>query len=327
MMRTPLLTRRTFTGQSLALAAAGVAGCGGMPVSNEPLQLSLATSTAGGGLSKFGDTIAESVATVDPNLRIRTQFSGGSKENIALLERKAVDLGLVAGEEASEALLGLRGPASPVKIVAALYPSAGMFVVRADSPVRSFDDLRGKRILFGTEASGLAMLLEYVLLGLGMDPKKDVTDVRVARVSDAPGMVARREVDALWGGGIGWPAFEAVANAPGGARFIGPPPDRLQQVLSRYSFIKPLEVPAGSYRGLTAPIRSVGTWACMACRPDLPDAVAYRLAASLHRAEGELAKKEDRARFTTARNTPVAVAKPDMIHPAVRRYLATQGYL
>src|SRR3954470_11732153 len=232
-MRDTVVNRRGFIGWTSAAAAGGLTRFAEVPVRADPVQLSLATSTPGGGLSKFGDTIAESVLVVDPTLRIKPQPSGGSKENISLLERKAVDLALVAGEEANEAILGLRGPASPVKIIAALYPSAGMLVVRADSPIRSLDDVRGKRILFGTESSGLAMLLEYVLLGMGMDPKKDVTDLRVARVMDAPGMVLRREVDGLWGGGIGWPAFEAVANSPSGARFIAPPPERHAQILAK----------------------------------------------------------------------------------------------
>lgn len=322
MQNTPS-NRRTFITRTSALAAAGLAGCASTPVSTDPLQLSLSTSTPGGGLSKFGDTIAESVLAVDANLRIKPQPSGGSKENIALLERRAVDLALVAGEEANEAILGLRGPASPVKIVSALYPSAGMLVVRADSPIRSFDDIRGKKILFGTESSGLAMLLEYVLLGLGMDPKKDVTDIRVARVMDAPGMVARREVDGLWGGGIGWPAFEGVANSPGGARFIAPPPDRFAGITARYPFIKPLSVPAGSYKGQPAAIQSVGTWAYLCCRPDLPDGVGYRLARSLHRAGSLMAQKEERARFTTPANTLASVAKPEMLHAGVRSYLAS----
>jgi len=35
-------------------------------------------------------------------------------------------------------------------------------------------------------------------------------------------MVQDGRAAALWGAGIGWPGFSAMAESPGGARFIAP---------------------------------------------------------------------------------------------------------
>src|SRR5206468_3190020 len=142
----------------------------------------------------------------------------GSTENVPLLETNAVDLALVQGEVAYEALQGVGRAPSPIRIVAAMYSTPGMFVVRADSPARTIEDLRGKPVAFGARGSGLVLLARYVLDGLGLDQERDFQAVYLDRAGDGPAMVQDGRVVALWGGGVGWPGFTAVAKAPGGGR-------------------------------------------------------------------------------------------------------------
>ena len=54
-------------------------------------------------------------------------------------------------------------------VLAAMYSTPGMFVVRADSPYRSIEDLKGHPVAFGARGSGLIILARYVLDGLGLD--------------------------------------------------------------------------------------------------------------------------------------------------------------
>src|SRR2546427_10136790 len=82
-------------------------------------------------------------------------------------------------------------------------------------------------------------------------------------------MVQDGRVAALWGGGVGWPGFTAVAKAPGGARFIVPDAPGLKKIQARHAFLKPLTVPAGSYPGQDAPIASLGSWSFIMARPGL----------------------------------------------------------
>jgi len=64
--------------------------------------LILGTATPGGGFPVFGDAYAESLNAQEPRLRIETRNTKGSTENVPLLEAGKLDLGLVAGELASE---------------------------------------------------------------------------------------------------------------------------------------------------------------------------------------------------------------------------------
>jgi TRAP transporter TAXI family solute receptor len=295
--------------------------------SSETVVVSLGTATPGGGFPLYGAAVIDALREVDPSLTIEPRNTKGSTENVPLLEAGRLDLALVQGEVAYEALSGIGRPPADLKILAAMYSTPGMFVVRADSPARTIGDLRGKPVAFGAAGSGLVILARYVLDGIGLDRDADFKAVYLEKAGDGPAMVLDGRVAALWGGGIGWPGFATVAASPGGARFIAPNAAESARIRAKHAFLKPLTVAAGSYPGQAAPISSVGSWSFILARPTLAEATAYRLARALHKGEAALARRLDQARETTAANTVAAAPHTDLIHPGVRRYLREIGAL
>lgn len=286
------------------------------------MPITLATATPGGGFPLYGDAVAEIINAIDPLLQVECRNTKGSTENVPLLEESQVDLGLVTGEVA---FAGSSGTQTPLRILAAMYSTAGMFVVRGDSPAHSIADLKGKPVAFGAAGSGLVILARYVLAGIGLDMERDFTAIYLERAGDGPAMVMDGRAAALWGGGIGWPGFARVAEA--GGRFIAPSRAEIMQILAKHAFLKPLTLPAGAYPGQTAPVQSVGSWSFILARPDLPNETGYRLAKALHQGEAQLAAKLDQAKETTAANTAAAAPDPAFVHPGVARYLKEIGVL
>jgi uncharacterized protein len=305
-----------------AAAAALVAACATVaPTPSTPLRLSLGTATPGGGFPVYGDAFAAAVHAADSTITIEPRNTKGSAENVPLLEQGKLDLALVQGEAAYEALAGInRAKPTHIKIVWAMYSSPGMFVVRADSPYRKIEDLKGKPVAWGAKGSGLVLLAGYTLEPLGLDRDRDFKSVYLDRAGDGPAMVLDGRVAALWGGGIGWPGFTTMANAPGGARFLAPSDKEIDRILAHHKFLRLATVPAGSYPGQVLDIPSVGSWSFVFARADLPEADAYRVARALHKAEADLARRLLQARESTAANTARA-ADPAVLHPGVARYL------
>lgn len=288
--------------------------------------LVLGTATPGGGFPVYGDAFAATVNESAEDLEVQSRNTAGSTENVPLLESGEIDLGLVQGEVAHEAFEGIgRPPASGLRIAAAMYATAGMFVTRADSGVRTVDDLRGRPVAFGARGSGLIILARYVLDGLGLDRDRDFQPIFLDRAGDGPQMVLDGRAAALWGGGVGWPGFTAVAGGPAGARFVVPDGEGIRRIRARHPFLRALTVPAGAYPGQDAAIESVGSWSFVLARASLADDIAYRLARALHRGEDALARRLDQARETTAANTAAAAPRPELILPGVRRYLREIG--
>lgn len=287
----------------------------------------LGTATPGGGFPVYGDAVAATINEADPSLGVKTQNTKGSTENVPLLEAGTLDLGLVQGEVAYEALTGVgRAPAN-LNIVAAMYSTPGMFVVRADSPARTIADLKGKPVAFGAAGSGLVILARYVLDGIGLDQQRDFQAIFLQAAGDGPKMVQDGRAAALWGGGIGWPGFTTMAKSEGGARFIAPSRDEIARIQAKHGFLKSLTVPPNSYPGQAEPIASVGSWSFIMAPPSLSDDVAYRIARALHRGEAALATRLPQAKETTAANTVAAAPCPELIHPGVARYLREVGLL
>ena len=314
---------RIICASVLMLAGSAAAQDGGKAI--QKTTISLGTATPGGGFPLYGNAFAEVMNDADKTLAIEPRNTKGSNENIPLLEAGQLDLALVAGEPSYEAFMGIGRPRTRLKILTAMYSSPGMFVVRADSPYKTIRDLVDKPVAFGAKGSGLPILSRYVLDGLGLKQDDDFQSIYLDRAADGPTMVLDGRVAALWGAGIGWPGFAAMAASPGGARFIAPDAGEIARIRAKHTFLKPLTVPAGSYPNQNAPIDALGSWSFVLAREDLSDDVAYRLARSLHGAESTLCKKLPQACETTAANTIAAAPSPELIHPGVLRYFREIG--
>jgi TRAP transporter TAXI family solute receptor len=286
----------------------------------------LGTATKGGGFQLFGQNLAEVINSTDTSLNVDAIASRGSKQNLPFLEEGKIDIGQVEGNAARQALDGIGRPRADLKVLSVMYPNPGMFVVRADSSYKTIDDLKGKPIAFGTRASGLRILVNDVLDGLELNPERDFKQVILDKAGDGPRMVLNQEVEALWGAGIGWPGFVKVANGPAGARFIAPSPAQVKQVLKKHPHLKNMSVPAGTYKGQSQRLDSVGLWSLVLVRPGLEDDTVYRLARAMHQGEAALADRLKQGAYTTAKNT-VAQVPVERLHPGAARYYREAGLL
>jgi uncharacterized protein len=274
--------------------------------------LVLGTATPGGGFPLYGAAFSEMVNAQEPRIRVEPRNTKGSTENVPLLEAGKLDLALVAGGIASAALAK---PDTPLRIVAAMYSSPGMFIVRGDSPHRTISDLRGKPVVMGTQASGVTALGRTVLQSLDIEVKP----IFLEKAADGPPMLLDGRAEALWGAGVGWPAFTALAKQ--GGRFITPSPSEVETILKKNPALQPNTLPAKSYPGQDQALASVGSWSYVLASKSLSDETAYLLARAVHWAEAPLAARLEQARETTMANTVVAAPRPDLLHPGVAKYL------
>src|SRR5262245_23233307 len=228
-------------------------GPGGVALAAEDkTNVVLGTATPGGGFPLYGGVVADVVNATDASLLIEPRNTKGSTENVPLLEQGKLDIGLVQGEVAYEALAGIGRAPADLRIIAAMYSTPGLFAVRQDSPAQTIGDLKGKPVAFGARGSGLVVLARYVLDGIGLEPDRDFQAIYLDRAGDGPAMVLDGRAAALWGGGIGWPGFTAIANS--GGRFIAPTAEESAHIRAKHSFLKSITIAAGSYRGIESPL-------------------------------------------------------------------------
>src|SRR5258706_3639892 len=272
-----------FTGMLLA-----------MGTSTAQQTLVLGPATPGGGFPVFGDAFSEMVNAQEPALRIKPKNTRGSTETVPLLEAGQIDLGLVAGELAAAALAK---PRPPLAIVTRMFSRPGIFIVKGDSPYRRIADLKGKPVALGTQGSGITVLGQTVLDALGIP----VDGIKLEKAADGPVMLMDGRAAAVFGAGVGWPAFAAPAKQ--GGRFIAPDAAEIQAILAKNPGLQAVTLPANSYPGQAAALPSVGSWSYVFASQKLDANTAYLLARAIPRAESPLAAPLAPARQPTTAHT------------------------
>ena len=268
----------------VAHAVAGDECCGAtgrQDHSNQPARpISFGTATPGGGFPLYGNAFAEIMNAADPTLSIEPRNTKGSNENIPLLEE-----GQARYRDWSRASRPTRPSwASGGRATAPENPDRDVFQSRHVRGARRQplqDHSRSRRPADRVRRQGLRPADPVALYARWSRPEAG-RGFSNRSISTMPA-TARRWCSTdgsrrLWGAGIGWPGFTAIATSPGGARFIAPDADEIARIRAKHTFLKPLTVPAGSYPNQNAPINSVGSWSFILVRDSLPDDVAYHLA-------------------------------------------------
>ena len=178
----------------------------------------------------------------EPRLRIETRNTKGSTENVPLLEEGKLDLALVAGEIASAALAKPGTQAAhrrrDVFLARHVHRARRQPVPLDRRPARASRWCSARRLPASRcSAAPCCAVLEV-----------EVQPIILEKAADGPPMLLDGRAAALWGAGVGWPAFTALAKA--GGRFIGPSADGDRSASSaKNPALQAVTLPAKSYPG------------------------------------------------------------------------------
>jgi TRAP transporter TAXI family solute receptor len=177
------------------------------------------------------------------------------------------------------ALLTGKAPIKNLRAIAALYPEDVHVVLRADSPIRSFRDLRGKRVSLGEPESGTLADARLVLEDAGVSECE--VKAQYLRLSEASEALAQGRIDAFFMmGGYPVPAISDVANATP-IRLLPIPHATAERLAEKFSFLHADTIPAATYPGVDEDVPTLSTTALWMVRADIPDDLVYAITKAL----------------------------------------------
>lgn len=200
--------------------------------------------------------------------------------------------------------------------IRALFPIPSLtmhFVVRADSGVKTFDDLAGKTILIGKGSFGAREGAKYMKL-FGLEGKVTLADVEL---SNAVPALKNGQIDGFVTAGS-YPAPNVIEAAAGtGVTVLSLSEDQIKQTKRTK-----LVIPAGTYAGQDADITTTSLPVVAYTTTDMDDATAYALTKTFW---DQRAKMGEGAAWWNGVNPGLLANITGKIHPGAAKYYAEQG--
>jgi TRAP transporter TAXI family solute receptor len=159
-----------------------------------------------------------------------------------------------------------------IRMAAPMNAGPLFFIVRAQSPIRTVADLRGRRVVLGPEKSGMVQHAHTIFDVLGMQ-FSEFTPVYLDFPAGAQAL-ARGEVDAQFQCPIPNKVMTALSESTD-VRVLPYAPGQLEAVLGAVSFYRRTLMRKGAFRGLDADVPQVAVVNVLATHARVPEAVVH----------------------------------------------------
>lgn len=208
-----------------------------------------------------------------------------------------------------------------IRGVATLYPETVQFIVRADSDIKTLQDLAGKKVAIGAPGSGVAVAAEQVLRAAGVWEaiEKVNQDFNEASQSLKLGQVDAAVIVS----GIPTPSVNQIAvQTP--VRVLPIPDETLNKLKQQgYIFYVRQVVPKGTYNGVEEDTPTLAVKAMLAVSADLSEDTVYKMTKILFENVDQLRAVHQKAQLISLETALDGMSIP--LHPGAIKYYEEKG--
>ena len=212
-------------------------------------------------------------------------------------------------------------PVKKLRGIAALYPETIQFVVRADSNIKTLQDLKGKKVAVGAAGSGTAVAAQQILEAAGV---WDSVQKVYVKFSEAAQQLKLGQIDAaVIVSGAPTPAIEQIAvQTPVRVLPIGS--DIYQKLKEKgYVFYVTQKLPKSTYKGMTADTPTLAVKSLLVVSADVPDNVVYAMTMLLFKHVETLRQVHAKAKYISFETALNGMSIP--LHPGAIKYYEEKG--
>ncbi len=308
-----------------APAAPAAASKSAVPALTKEYKMSMATGGTAGTYYPFGGAMAGLWGKNLKGVTVTAETTGASVENIRLLANKQVELALIQNDIADYAYNGtemFKEKTNNFQAVAMLYPELVQWAVTPD--IKTFADLKGKRIVVGPAASGSEANTRQIVDANGMT-YKDFSKALFLSNAEAAAAMKDRQVDGFFvTSGAPLSAITDVTTAMD-INVLPIDGDVAKKVMDKYKFFVTTKIPAGTYKGQTKDISTIAVQSCLVARSDMDPDLVYWLTKTLVEKQPELAQAHAKGKELSKESAVKGVTIP--WHPGAEKYYKEIGVL
>ncbi|TDG00371.1 TAXI family TRAP transporter solute-binding subunit [Paenibacillus piri] len=202
--------------------------------------------------------------------------TGGSVENMSLIEAGKVDMAFAMSDAVTFAYEGAEGvkKMENLQAMAGLYLNYVQIIALKGSPVHSISDLKGKRVSVGAPESGVEMNARLLLGALGITYQ----DIKPEYLSytEAVEQLKNQKIDAaFFTSGLPNPTVTDLAITKP-VSIVPIPIEEMEKLKETYPFFRISEIPADTYQN-EVPIPTAAILNVMLVNNDLDEDLVYKL--------------------------------------------------
>ena len=292
------------------------------------LRLVIGTGGTGGVFFPYGGGLARVFTEKLENAEATAEVTGGSVDNLKLIQVGDADLGLSTVDSAYDALIGegayKETGAVEACALAVLYTSFVHVVALESSGINSVAEMTGKRISVGSAGSSTEGAADRILVAAGLDPQADITRDNLS-VAESVAAMKDQKIDAFfWIGGLPTAAVSdlvATPNLP--VKFLDTS-EYVEPLRAEYGPVyTAFNIPAGTYAGFDSDIPGIGIGNILLVSASMPVELAQRLVSTLFDNLDEVQKSHPEAEKLSLETAVQGSSIP--FHPGAIQFYAEQG--
>lgn len=223
-------------------------------------------------------------ARTEQGIRCAVQATEGSVSNIQRVLSGKLTLGIAqsnqifhsVNEQSSEG----RSPRTSLRTLVGLYPEYFTVIVRKESPIKQFDDIKGTNINIGKVGSSLHETMTDLLQKKNWQ-HSDFTSVLSLESEEQASALCEGRIDVMIYT-VGHPSGavrEATQECE--SRIIAVDDVQVQQLLAENSYYRQAKIPGAIYRGNIKSVQTIGVNAMLISDNQLAEETAYVIVKTL----------------------------------------------
>lgn len=259
-----------------------LSGCAAETTEKEwPRAVSVASGPTGGSLYGMGVAIAEMTKKY-AGVTAACEATMASGENVNLIESGQAEIGGAPNDGWYDAFYGRglfkdRGRLTSARTLFYSGDAMVQFVTLANSGIKTFADIKGKRVICIWPASTFVTSVTEAVLQVYGITDKDFKPLTFSSYKECNSALieGKADVGVYVGGGSPKHGTVTELDITKTARVVSTTPDKLEQVRKLKPYIRGFTIKAGSYKGQTEDSLTFSLPGSWAMRKDLPNSLAY----------------------------------------------------
>lgn len=291
----------------------------------------VATGSTGGVYYPLGGMIAQVISNHakagDTRIIATAETGNASVANARLLQNAEIEAGMMGADIANQAYNGKAqfkdSAVKNMRAIGALFPETVQLVVRADSDIKSFNDLKGKTVSSGPAGSGMYQFFGDMLEAHGMS-RKDISE-DFSTFTQSAEKLRDGNLDAFFAiGGVPTVSIQDLAQGHP-VRIVPLEGAGVDKVLKEQPYYAKVTLAGGTYNGQDTDVTSMAVRAVLSTHEKMSTDVIYEVTKAIYENSKTLAKVHVQGRNVKLETALQSISIP--LHPGAEKYYKEKGLL